>query len=60
MQRRFLAQQARDVADRVPDAISQAVRDIEPLLTPSAHTLAQRLERFVASTTQKLAARLST
>jgi serine/threonine-protein kinase HipA len=59
MQPRFLAQQARDMADRVPAAIEQATREIAPLLTPSARTLAERLERFVSSTTKKLAARLT-
>ena len=59
MQPRFLAQQARDMADRAPAAIAQATREIAPLLTPSARTLAERLERFVSSTTKKLAARLA-
>ncbi|HNN35247.1 MAG TPA: hypothetical protein PKH18_14585 [Ottowia sp.] len=59
MQPRFLAQQAREMADRVPAAIEQATREIAPSLTPSARTLAERLERFVSSTTKKLAARLA-
>lgn len=59
MQPRFLAEQARDMAERVPEAIEQAVRGISPALTPSARTLAGRLERFVASTTKRLAARLT-
>ena len=59
MQPRFLAQQARDMADRVPTAINQAAREIAPSLTSSARTLAERLERFVSSTTKKLAARLT-
>lgn len=59
MQPRFLAQQARDMADRVPTAIDLAAREIAPSLTPSARTLAERLERFVSSTTKKLAARLA-
>ena len=59
MQPRFLAQQARDMADRVPTALDQAAREIAPALTPSARTLAERLERFVSSTTKKLAARLT-
>lgn len=59
MHPRFLAQQASDMAGRVPDAIRQAVREIAPALTPSARTLAERLERFVASTTRKLAARIT-
>ncbi len=59
MQPRFLAQQARDMADRMPTAIDQAAREIAPALTPSARTLAERLGRFVSSTTKKLAARLT-
>ncbi len=58
MKPRLLAGQARDMADRVPDAVGRAVREIAPALTPSARTLAERLERFVASTTRKLAARI--
>jgi hypothetical protein len=34
-------------------------REIAHALTPSARTLAERLERFVSSTTRKLAARLT-
>lgn len=59
MQPRFLAQQAREVAERLPAAMDEAVQAIAPALTPSALTLAERLERFVASTTKKLAARLT-
>jgi serine/threonine-protein kinase HipA len=59
MQPRFLAQQAREVAERLPAAIDQAVQVVAPALTPSALTLAERLERFVASTTKTLAARLT-
>ena len=59
MQPRFLAQQARDMANRVPTAIDQATGEIAHALTPSARTLAERLGRFVSSTTKKLAARLT-
>ena len=59
MQPRFLTQQARDMADRVPMAIDQAAREIAPALTPSARTLAERLARFVSSNTKKLAARIT-
>jgi len=59
MQPRFLALQARDMAERVPTAIDQATREIAPLLTPSARTLAARLERFVVSTARKLADRIT-
>ena len=59
MQPRFLAQQAQEMAERVPGAVNSAVQAIAPALTPSALTLAERLERFIASTTKKLAARLT-
>jgi serine/threonine-protein kinase HipA len=59
MQPRFLARQAGDMADRLPMAIDQAAREIAPALTPSAHTLAERLVRFVSSNTRKLAARIT-
>ena len=59
MQPRFLAQQARDVADRMPTAIEQAAREIAPALRPAASILAERLVRFMSSTTKKLAARLT-
>ena len=58
MQPRFVAQQARDMAERVPAAIGQAARELAPALTPSACALAERLEHFVSSTTRKLAVRL--
>jgi serine/threonine-protein kinase HipA len=58
MQPRFVAQQSRDMAELVPTAIGQAAREIVPLLTPSAGTLAERLERFVSSTTRRVAGRL--
>ena len=59
MQPRFLAQQARDVAERVPIAIDLAALEIAPSLTPSARTLAERLVRFVWSATKKLAVRIT-
>jgi len=59
MRPRYLAQQAQEMADRVPSAIGQAAREIAPALTPSALTLAERLERFVLSNTRMLASRLS-
>lgn len=58
MQPRYLKQQAADVAARLPAAMSQAVQQIAPGLSPSARTLAERLEKFVASSTKKIAARL--
>lgn len=59
MQPRFLAREAAAVAARVPGAVAQAVREVTPALTPSARTFADRLERFVSSSTRKLAARLA-
>lgn len=59
MQPRFLAQQAREMADRVPAAVSQAVQEVTPALPTSARTLAGRLARFVATSTRKIAARLA-
>jgi serine/threonine-protein kinase HipA len=59
MQPRFLAQEARDMADRMPDAVNQAAHEVAPALTPSARSLSERLGRFVSSTTKKLAARLA-
>ena len=59
MQPRFLAQQAREMAERLPAAIALSLRELEPALTPAARTLAQRMERFVSSNTKKVAARLA-
>lgn len=58
MQPRFVLQQSREMAERLPAALSQAVQEITPSLAPSAKTLAERLERFVQSTTRKMALRL--
>lgn len=59
MQPRFLVQQAAEVAARLPGAVSAAVGEVAPGLSPPARTLASRLERFVAASTSKLAARLA-
>jgi serine/threonine-protein kinase HipA len=59
MQPRFLVQQAREMADRVPPAVSRAVQEVAPALSASARTLAERLERFVSTATKELAARLT-
>ena len=59
MQPRFLAQQAQDMADRVPGSVARAASELAPVLKPSARVLAERLERFVASTTRRMAARLT-
>ena len=54
-----VAQQAREMAGLLPKAMTQAVQDLAPTLPPSARTLAGRLERFVAASTRKIAARLA-
>lgn len=59
MRPQFLAQQAADLARRMPDAFDLAVREVKPALPHSARVLADRLQRFVLSTTTKLAARLA-
>lgn len=59
MQPRFLAQQAREMAELLPAAMSQALQEVAPALPPSARTLADRLARFVATSTRKIAARLA-
>ena len=59
MQPRFLAQQAADLARRMPAAMNQAVEEVKPALPHSAKILAERLQQFVLSTTKKLAARLA-
>lgn len=59
MRPRFLVQQAADMAARVPDAAAVAVREVTPALTSSAAALAERVARFVSSTTKKVAARLT-
>lgn len=59
MQPRFVAAQAAALAQRLPAALARAVDETLPLLSPSARTLAARLQQFVASTTRKAAARLA-
>ena len=59
MRPQFLAQQAADLARRMPNAVDQAVKDVKPALPHSAKILADRLQQFVLSTTKKLAARLA-
>jgi len=59
MRPQFLAQQAADLARRMPDALDLAVKEVKPVLPHSAKILADRLQQFVLSTTKKLAARLA-
>ena len=59
MRPNYLAQQAADLARRMPDAMDRAVKAIRPALSHPASILADRLQKFVLSTTKKLAARLA-
>lgn len=58
MRPRFVLEQARELAEEVPDAMATAVEAVAPSLPHSARELAGRLQRFVTSTTKKTAARL--
>lgn len=58
MRPQFIAQQAIDVARKIPGAFDEAVKDIEPVLPRSARVLAERLQRFVLSSTRKMVARM--
>jgi serine/threonine-protein kinase HipA len=55
---KFVIKQAQELADKMPDAITQAVHCVSPILTGSAKTLASRLQRFVITTMRKTAARM--
>jgi serine/threonine-protein kinase HipA len=59
MRPQFLAQQAADLARRMPAALDQAMAEVRPALPYSARTLAGRLQRFVLSTTTTVAACLA-
>ena len=59
MRSQFLAQQAADLAVKLPGALEQAFQEVKPMLPYSAKVLAERLQRFVLSTTKKMAARLA-
>ena len=58
MRPQFLAQQAVALAQKVPAALDQAVKEIKPALPYSAKIMADRLRQFVLTTTKKTAARL--
>lgn len=58
MRPQFLAQQATNLAQELPQALDQAVKEVKPTLSHSAKILAERLQLFVLSTTKKLSARL--
>ncbi len=59
MQPRFLAQQAADMAAQLQRAMALAVQELAPAMSPSARTLAELLERFVSTSTRKLAERIA-
>lgn len=59
MRPQFLKEQATDLAQRMPDAVDRAVDEVKPQLSQSARVLAERLRRFVRSTTRKMAGRLT-
>lgn len=59
MRPRFLARQAADLADRLPQALDRAIDETGAALPHSAGVLAERLRRFVRSMTRKMAARLA-
>ncbi|URI09115.1 type II toxin-antitoxin system HipA family toxin [Aquincola tertiaricarbonis] len=58
MRPQFVAQQAAAVARLLPGAVARALGDLQPVLSPSARVMAQRLSQFVLASTRKLAARL--
>lgn len=55
----FLARQARNLAARLPGALTQAVVELKPALPHAARNMAGRLQHFVLSTTQKMTSRLT-
>lgn len=59
MRSQFVLRQAADIAQKLPGAMDLAVSGLMPLFRPGAQTVAERLQRFVLSTTKKLTARLS-
>lgn len=58
MHPRYVLEQARELARKMPDAMARATETVTPSLPHGAKDLARRLHRFVLSTTKKTAARL--
>lgn len=58
MRANFVLGIAEDLSRQLPSAVENAVASIAPELSPSAKTLATRLQRFVVSTTRQTAKRL--
>jgi serine/threonine-protein kinase HipA len=59
MRPQFLAQQAAEMAQKMPDALERAVKTHKPALPHSAKIMAERLQMFVLATTKKVVARLA-
>jgi serine/threonine-protein kinase HipA len=57
MQPAFVLKTAQALAAKLPDAVEQAIDALAPAMPAAARTLAERLRRFVLSTTTKTAAR---
>jgi serine/threonine-protein kinase HipA len=58
MQPRFIANEAGELARKIPDAIGQSVEEVMPSLPHGAKDLAKKLQRYVRSTTTKIASRI--
>ncbi len=54
----FVLRLAQELARKMPQALDEALQALQPTLPRSAAVLAQRVQRFVLSTTRKTAARL--
>ena len=59
MRPQFILRLAGDLAEQVPAAVQQTVEEVAPLLSTSAKVVADRLNKFVRTTTKKTAARLA-
>ncbi|MGI4861365.1 MAG: type II toxin-antitoxin system HipA family toxin [Janthinobacterium lividum] len=59
MQPAFILRQAADLARKMPAAVERTMTSIMPVLPPGAQPLAEKLARFILSTTKKTAKRLA-
>lgn len=55
----FVFKSAKDLADKLPAAIDQAIDVLQPDMTPNAQTFIARLQKFVISTMKKTVVRIS-
>jgi serine/threonine-protein kinase HipA len=55
----FVYKSAKDLADKLPAAIDQAIDVLQPDMTPNAQTFITRLRKFVISTMKKTVVRIS-